>query len=257
MKTGIVVLIHTLSELILTVNLNTMTGWTWIYVLSIATILSSCAAQPVPHESVSETEQRIPITGIELEEGKCYAKCYIPDQMGVFQKFFPIYQGDPSVVDLYEEQEVLIRPGQELWEKRQADPTCKSSNPEDCLVWCLVEIPPIYKSLLIADRSKTNEFRLTPIEFKEVIAKGGYTEMKVVVCAAELSKEYYTRVQEALITNGYDLGPSGADGIFGSESISALTKYQKDRGLPVGHFNEETISSLGLAMPKGESRMNE
>jgi hypothetical protein len=37
--------------------------------------------------------------------------------------------------------------------------------------------------------------------------------------------------QEQMIENGYDLGPTGADGLFGAKSNEALLKFQRDRGL--------------------------
>lgn len=37
--------------------------------------------------------------------------------------------------------------------------------------------------------------------------------------------------QEQMIENGYDLGPDGADGIFGTNSHQALLKFQKDQKL--------------------------
>ena len=39
--------------------------------------------------------------------------------------------------------------------------------------------------------------------------------------------------QEQMIENGYDLGPDGADGVFGKNSHEALLKFQKDRKLDV------------------------
>ena len=39
--------------------------------------------------------------------------------------------------------------------------------------------------------------------------------------------------QEQMIENGYDLGPDGADGVFGNDSHKALIKFQKDRNLEV------------------------
>ena len=33
------------------------------------------------------------------------------------------------------------------WEKRKADRNCLSANPDDCLVWCLVEVPAQYRNI--------------------------------------------------------------------------------------------------------------
>ena len=45
------------------------------------------------------------------------------------------------------------------------------------------------------------------------------------------SGEAVKELQEALIAAGYDVGKKGADGIFGSETLSAVRAFQGDRGL--------------------------
>jgi peptidoglycan hydrolase-like protein with peptidoglycan-binding domain len=44
---------------------------------------------------------------------------------------------------------------------------------------------------------------------------------------------------------GYDPGPE--DNIMGSLTKAALTKFQKDKGLPVGNLNVETMKALGVS----------
>jgi hypothetical protein len=56
-------------------------------------------------------------------------------------------------------------------------------------------------------------------------------------------------VQKKLVSLGYDVGPDGADGIFGRNTIAAVKKFQKDRGLDVvypGTIGPRTIKALGL-----------
>lgn len=53
------------------------------------------------------------------------------------------------------------------------------------------------------------------------------------------------KVQEILISLGYDLGPSKADGIIGAKTRAALFKYQTDKGLPVTSIlDDRTLASL-------------
>jgi peptidoglycan hydrolase-like protein with peptidoglycan-binding domain len=57
-------------------------------------------------------------------------------------------------------------------------------------------------------------------------------------------------IQRALIARGYDVGPSGADGVMGRATIAAVKKLQKDKGLTVdGIVGEKTRGALGLAQP--------
>ena len=52
------------------------------------------------------------------------------------------------------------------------------------------------------------------------------------------------KVQQALKSQGYYNGP--IDGIWGSESRSAIRSYQKAKGLPVAGLSVATMESLGL-----------
>jgi peptidoglycan hydrolase-like protein with peptidoglycan-binding domain len=51
-------------------------------------------------------------------------------------------------------------------------------------------------------------------------------------------------VQRALKAAGYDPGPQ--DNVLGSQTKSALVKYQKDKGLPIGQLDMQTLKSLGI-----------
>jgi peptidoglycan hydrolase-like protein with peptidoglycan-binding domain len=54
-----------------------------------------------------------------------------------------------------------------------------------------------------------------------------------MIVVAKFDKEI-RRVQKALIAQGYDLGPDGADGYGGKDTLKAVNKFQADNGLPVG-----------------------
>ena len=54
------------------------------------------------------------------------------------------------------------------------------------------------------------------------------------------------RVQEALKLAGYDVGTP--DGVAGTRTVTAIRKYQTDKGIPVtGQIDSATLSALGLA----------
>lgn len=53
------------------------------------------------------------------------------------------------------------------------------------------------------------------------------------------------KMQQSLIDAGYDVGSTGADGIYGSATEAAVRKYQQDNGLAVdGIAGEKTLGSL-------------
>ena len=53
------------------------------------------------------------------------------------------------------------------------------------------------------------------------------------------------QIQQKLIDAGYDVGKTGADGIFGNDTLSAVQRYQKDNNLAVdGIVGKNTLASL-------------
>ena len=52
-------------------------------------------------------------------------------------------------------------------------------------------------------------------------------------------------MQEHLLKTGYDVGPDGADGDFGKNTLAALKQYQKDRNLSeCGYFGQKTFEAM-------------
>lgn len=61
-------------------------------------------------------------------------------------------------------------------------------------------------------------------------------------------------LQTRLIALGYSVGPAGADGVMGRNTIAAITRFQADQGLPIkypGTVGPITIAALneGAAVP--------
>src|SRR5262249_50752271 len=59
--------------------------------------------------------------------------------------------------------------------------------------------------------------------------------------------ELVKRLQAALISFGFDLGPTGADGGFGNLTKAAVKSFQSSRGLPAtGVADPATIAAMDL-----------
>ena len=59
------------------------------------------------------------------------------------------------------------------------------------------------------------------------------------------SGEEVRKMQNALINAGYDVGSSGADGVFGANTLAAVKRYQTDNGLEVdGIAGNNTLGKL-------------
>lgn len=119
-----------------------------------------------------------------------------------------------------------------------------------------VVIPATYKNVtsrvLVTPAKQT--VKTIPAEYKTIskkklVKKGGYTEWKEVVCGgwSGMTQSKIAKVQNALMSKGYNVGPYGADGILGKDTRSALLKYQVDNNLPQGQLDVETLKHLGAS----------
>ena len=66
------------------------------------------------------------------------------------------------------------------------------------------------------------------------------------------------KLQNTLIEKGYNVGSTGADGVFGKNTLAAVKQYQKDNGLSVdGIAGKNTLGSLyGSGTPKANGTGN-
>jgi hypothetical protein len=114
-----------------------------------------------------------------------------------------------------------------------------------------VTIPAEYSTItkkVLAEPARTEEVTI-PAEYKTVnekrlVKQGGFTRWVEIVCEQNVNNGLIRSVQQALKDRGYDPGP--IDGVMGSQTRSALERYQSANGLPLGNLNTETLSSLGV-----------
>lgn len=171
-------------------------------------------------------------------------------------------------------EDIMVSPATQKWVKGVADAGCLSANPADCQVLCLQQVPAVYKkvsrkivktpayrqdipvpaeykivSKQVIDQPARQEQIEIPATYKksihkELVRKGGYSEWKEILCADKLTASKIIAIQKALKANGYD--PGALDDVFGEQTKAALVKYQKDKNLPQGNLNLETLKSLGV-----------
>ncbi|MBP7477400.1 MAG: peptidoglycan-binding protein [Chitinophagales bacterium] len=171
-------------------------------------------------------------------------------------------------------EEIMVAPASTKWIKGKGNQNCLSANPEDCQVMCLVEVPATYKTVsrkvmkspaydqeitipgefkFVARKELKDPERMIEIEVpatyksvmkKVLVKKGGLQEWKEVLCSNKLTTEKIIEIQTALKSRGYDPGP--LDDVLGPITRAALVKYQRDKNLPVGNLNMETLKSLGV-----------
>lgn len=184
----------------------------------------------------------------KFKDGKCYAKCLIPDQIELYSQEYPIYTGN----ELEENVKVIIKeieiePKTTKWVKKKADKNCISNNPNDCLVWCLIEVPAITKELkILVDTTQSLNYELQSIDYKHIVSKGGFMEWKEVLCKKNISKQIIGQIQNSLKENGYFRGTESFE--LDRKTKNSLAKFQEDNKLPIGHLDYETLDILGIVI---------
>ncbi|MFK8066978.1 MAG: peptidoglycan-binding protein [Gammaproteobacteria bacterium] len=114
-----------------------------------------------------------------------------------------------------------------------------------------VEIPAEYKTVSIRKLVTSPQERRTviPAQYGQVTkterVSEGHMEWKPVLCQANMTTAKVQEIQTALKTNGNYYGP--IDGVVGSQTINAVQKYQRSKGLtPTRFLTIETVKSLGV-----------
>ena len=183
---------------------------------------------------------------------KCYAKCLITssEEIEEHEVAYPIYIGDrPDTVEI-ETITIILNEGEarSKWVKKRADKNCLSADPNDCMVWSLVEEKPepmVLEIDILADTSQTDEFI-----YEYFLIEGRmrdlekHTEWREVVCNHNITESIISEIQEKLSEEGYYLGNPTT--IFTSELELALFQFQKNNSLPYGQIDLETLSELGI-----------
>jgi len=201
---------------------------------------------PKPYERSSEYRSN---SNTDLppndEPGKCYAQSMSPDpysyKMG---KIFEYTGIDTNSIGVKREI-IVLSPATTKWEKGKADPNCKSQNPEDCMVMCLVDVPAvtttyyIVTDTLINKQFKTKEI---PLKILKKIERG--IDWVEVLCEKDITFNKITALQHALNNRGYDVGT--VNGIMNSDTKFQLYNFQKENSLPEGNLNIETLDVLGI-----------
>lgn len=248
-------------------------------------------------------------------------------------------------------ERVETKPASTKWMKKSADANCLSANPDDCLVWCLVETPAEYQTItkrvnkgcdgsgiaaagcirtievpakmgtLTVHKVKTpatTREEIVPAEYKNVtvhklktpattggveipaeyitltkqvvkvpattreeeipaetrtittrvvktpsttltedipaetvtvtkrrlLKPGEFSEWREILCGEKVTGYTIHQIQAALLSAGYDPGP--IDNTMGARTKAALIKFQKDKNLPVGNLDLETLKALGV-----------
>jgi hypothetical protein len=195
-----------------------------------------------------------PEPGMPSEPGKCYAKCLVSNTIN--KKTYLYHQPIGFIPSPTKSKVVIINVIEERrqeWVKKRASKDCESSDPEDCLVWCLVDVPPLLDTIYLVkeDEKFINNYLANPENFitksvvtSELLNVGGYTEWQEVLCGdSPIYNETIIKVKTALARYDYEI--SSEEG-FNRNTKANLVAYQKDNHLPIGNLDMKTLESLGI-----------
>jgi hypothetical protein len=178
------------------------------------------------------------------EAGKCYAKSKTAATTITDVVSLPMFTGLDST-DI-EFDKYIYQAGERTtkWVKKKADKKCLSANPDDCLVWCLVDVVTDEKSILyLKDTTATDAFVIQEVEFESVVSER-QAEWVEVVCENDIDAGLIMNLCASLITSGYD--PGSCEGKFSNSIKSALRELQEENGLPIGSLNIATLDFLEI-----------
>jgi hypothetical protein len=179
-------------------------------------------------------------------DGGCQAKCLIPVEFALHIDTFYVSTGSKEA--FYQgtiDTSITIFPKSTEWVKKKADKNCNASNPDDCLVWCLIENPAEELILtIVRDTFENKNFKQSIIEIKSILNRGGYTEWKEILCENEISSDLIVAIQKKMIAK--ELLDADVTGIMNRSTEEALFTFQKYNGLPIGQIDLETLDKLDI-----------
>lgn len=136
-----------------------------------------------------------------LDSQKCYEivgkdSTYLPANYKIATisiKEYLFWNELTVINEVEDSKEIEVEPATTRWEKRKSTENCLSANPEDCLVWCLVDVPAKYKTIVSQEKECPDGFA---IDFNKDNCKknrslpiGGETTKVVKVFERSTSKE--------------------------------------------------------------------
>ena len=88
---------------------------------------------------------------------------------------------------------ITLEPATTKWERRKADRNCLSQDPNDCLVWCLVQIPAVTETITkrIEECPLGFENELDNICVREVDADNGKTTKRLRIMDITMLSEIH------------------------------------------------------------------
>ncbi len=113
-----------------------------------------------------------------------------------------------------------------------------------------IEIPAEYDTVRVRKLAEPEQTRTVevPAEYQTVTrtleVSEGQMAWSPILCETNVSPGLVKEIQNALLQAGHDPGP--VDGRIGAQTVSAVSSFQRDKGLPSGNLTIATLEALGV-----------
>ena len=158
----------------------------------------------------------------------------------------PIYTGEPNdEIELKELTYYSEKPKTD-WVKKKAERNCLSQNPEDCLVWCLMEVPGKKEKVwVVVKPEQTDEIDWKLFNKDQLIYMDDFFQREKVYCLLP-GKRMSRNICKALQSEGYMTDSKCKMRKFTDELAAGLLEYQTDNSLYKGGLSFETLEKLAV-----------
>lgn len=185
---------------------------------------------------------------IFAREGMCFKRFEIAQKALLTPVDYAIYTGDVEQEEVELDTILLIvkEPGRK-WVKKKADRNCLSSDPEDCLVWCLVNSVDVEKPLIVLrDTTQSDKYYLQHFTKDQKIFTPSKQYLKQVICTEQITELLVIDIQKSLKELDYYKAPLTAS--LDENTMESLMAFQYDHQLTIGVLDFETLAGLGITI---------
>lgn len=181
-----------------------------------------------------------------IKNKNCEKLLFHPEVQSLDEYKLPIYTGEPNdEIELKELTYYSEKPKTD-WVKKKATRNCLSPNPEDCLVWCLVEVPGKKEKVwVVVKPEQTDEIDWQVFTKDQLVHMDDFFQRKEVYCQLP-NKRMSRNICKALQAEGYMTDSKCKMRKLTDELAKGLLDFQTDNSLFTGGLSLETLDQLAI-----------
>ncbi len=180
--------------------------------------------------------------GQKTNSNLCYAPLTLDEIREIKEIQHYIFTGsDTTGLNVKVSKIQIMEAKREMVKRRIKD--CTSPNQADCYTQSLEEIPAVTMNMYtLPNQYVTTEYEIRKEKVNVVVRPASQSETPIV-CPKNRTKTLVTKVQNALIKQGY---PLTSNGILDAATMLSLKDFQIENKLAHGDLTLEVLTSLGI-----------